>query len=817
MRTLRSALVRMAALFSRRRAELELSAEIESNLQLHIDDNLRSGMTPAQARRDALIKLGGVEAAREAWRDRRTLPLFELLAQDFRYGFRSLRRNGAFTAIVVAILAVGIGANTALFSVIDAVLLRPLPYAQPERLVMVWKRNLQRGLQGNLVAPTNFADWQAGVHSFSSLGAAQNGNYNLTGAGDAVQLMVQRATPDLLPTLGVQPLLGRLFTGKEDRVAILTHGLWSQRFGADRSILGRTITLDGQPYTVIGVMPPGFTFLNRLVACWIPLRLDPAARWKEGNYLRVVARLKPGVAPAAAESELQAIAAEETREVPALETGWDSRLQSLREQVTGGVRLPLVILASAIGCVLLIACANIGGLLLARGMARGRETAIRVSIGASRARIACQQLVEALMLAAAGGALGALLAWYGTRLLVAAIPDTLRPATFHGVAVNGAALGFTALLTLATGLLCGVAPALAGSRRDPHLLLRAGAGTSGPEHGALLRRAFVVVQTALALTLLLGAGLMARTLLHLYATRLGVDPEGVLTFNASLTAPDRNGFHARALERIRAVPGVISAAAVDNLPLGGQGVGTYLFVEGRPDPPHGAEPIVQLRAITPHYFETLRVPMKAGRDFSDHDNATAPRAYIINQMAAQQFFPKQNPLGQTISILWDGREPGVVVGVVGDVLYTGIDNVVMPTVYWPHAQHSFGGMNYIVRTAIPPMSAAPAIAAELHRLDRNLPLNRVRPLSAMISIETSSSRFLMQLLMLLAALALILSASGLFGLLSYLVAQRRREIGIRVALGAFPYQVLLLVLREGAPLIAIGIAIGLALSRFAAR
>jgi len=265
------------------------------------------------------------------------------------------------------------------------------------------------------------------------------------------------------------------------------------------------------------------------------------------------------------------------------------------------------------------------------------------------------------------------------------------------------------------------------------------------------------------------------------------------------------------------LPGVISAAAVDNLPLGGQGVGTYFFVEGRPNPPHGSEPIVQLRAITPHYFETLRIPLKAGRDFTERDNATAPRAYIISEMAARNFFPGQDPIGQTISIMWDGKEPGVVVGVAGDVLYTGIDNAVMPAVYWPHAQHSFGGMNFVIRTAIPPMNAAPAVAAEIRRMDRNLPLTRVRPLSALVTLETATNRFLMQLLVLLAALALILAASGLFGLLSYLVAQQRREIGIRVALGAFPRQVLALVLREGASRVAGGIVVGLALSLFAAR
>jgi predicted permease len=327
----------------------------------------------------------------------------------------------------------------------------------------------------------------------------------------------------------------------------------------------------------------------------------------------------------------------------------------------------------------------------------------------------------------------------------------------------------------------------------------------------------VVLQTALAVTLLSGAGLMARSLMNLYATPVGVDSEGVLTFRTSLPAPDRHGFYAEAVERIGSLPGVISAAAIDNLPLGGQGVGTYFFVEGRPDPPHGSEPVVQLRAITPRYFETLRIPLKAGREFNAHDSATAPRSYIINEMAAHRFFPNQNPIGQTISIMWDGREPGLVVGVVGDVRYTGIDNDMEPTVYWPHAQHPFGGMNFVIRTAIPPMNAAAGVAAELRRMDRNLPLNRVRPLSDYIAIETATSRFLMQLLMLLAALALILATSGLFGLLSFLVNQRRREIGIRVALGAFPRQVLTLVMRQGLPLLALGIGCGLAFSALAAR
>jgi len=819
VRRARAVLVRVAALFRGRRAEQELADELEGHLELHTAENVRAGMTPAEARRAALVKLGGVEATKEACRERRTLPWIEVLRQDVRYGLRGFRRSPAFAAVVVGILAVGIGANTALFTAIDAMLLRGLPYADADRLVMIWKRHLKRGLDLNLCSPTNFADWQARTRSFASMGAIQNVNVNLTGAGDPTALMVQRASAGVLPTLGVAPMMGRYFTAAEDapgtpHVVVLTYWLWNERFGADPGILGRAITLDGGRYTVIGVMPAGFTFLNRQVAAWAPLNLDPAARWKDGYYLRVVARLRPGVAAAEAVAELDTIAAQEAQEAPATETGWDISLQSVRDHVTGGARRPLVILGAAMGCVLWIACAIIGGLLLARGMARARETAIRISIGASRWRIASQHFVESLMLASAGGIGGVVLAFWGTRLLDTAIPDTLRTSTLGTLHVNAVALGFAIVATMATGVLCGLAPALAGSHQSVYGVLRRGAG----DGASRVRRGFVVVQTALALTLLSGAGLMARSLANLYTTPLGVQADHILTLRAALPARDEKGFFEEAVERVRALPGVRSAAAVDSLPLGGMGVGTYLFIEGQPDPPHGSEPIVQLRSVTPRYFETLQIPLRAGHDFTERDNTrTAPRAYILSEMAARRFFPNENPVGKKVSILWEGREPGQVVGVVGDVLYTGIDNEVMPTVYMAHAQRPFGGMNFVIRTAVPPMSVVAGVAAELRRMDRDLPLTRVRPLSAIVQIETSTSRFVMQLLMLLAGLALVLAASGLAGLLSYLVAQRRREIGIRVALGAVPRQVLGVVLREGVVLVGMGVASGVLLSAWAAR
>ncbi len=825
MRKLRAWILRGLGLFHKSRGDLDFTAEVESHLQLHIDDNLRSGMSLEEARRSALLKLGGVESLKESHRDRRGLPLLETGLQTFRFGARSLLRTPGFTLLAIGIFALGIGASTALFSVIDALLLRALPFPDSNSLTMIWESDSHHP-EADEVAPTNFFDWQKNSHSFTSMGAAHPINQNLTGEGDATQIYNMNVTAGVLPTLGVQPQLGRYFRPEEDwpqkaKVALISYALWQGRFAGDPGILGRTLTLDGEKYNIIGVMPRGFVFLSRNVSCWTPIGLDPNARWNEGRYLRVVARLKPGISLATAQSELHAFTERMAKEFPLMEAGRGVVVQPLREQYVRKGRIPLLALACALGCILLIACANIAGLLLARGAAHARETAIRVSLGATRWRVAAQHFTEALLLTLIGGSLGILLAWAGTAAIVRAVPETLDITSLGPVSFSGPVLAFAAFLIIGTGLICGFAPALAASKRDPQSTLRG--GNAAHSRTSQVRRAFVITQTALALTLLIGAGLLIRSMLNLNAAPIGFDPENVLTFDLSLpdasyrTDSAKRAIFSRTLDALQSLPGVKSAAMVEDLPLGGLGVGTGFFIGGRPDPAPADQPIAQLRAITPHYFATLGIPLRAGRDFTSRDTEGAPRAYIINDLIAREYFPHENPLGRTISVLWNGREPGVIVGVAGDVRYTGINNDVMPTVYWPEWQKTFGEMNVLLKTSVPPLTLATAAAREIRRLDPELPINHVQPLIAVRDRETAAGRFLSSLLSGLAALALVLACSGLFGLLGYLVTQRTREIGIRVALGALPRQILFAVLREGAVLVCIGLLLGTGLAMFATR
>jgi putative ABC transport system permease protein len=705
-----------------------------------------------------------------------------------------------------------------LCSVIESLLRRSLPLPDPNRLVMLWKSE-RINTEPDEVAPTNFFDWQKNSRSFVALGAAHPESANLTDAGDAVRVECLRVTGGLLPALGISPQIGRLFRAEEDwpqrsRVALISYDLWQGRFGGDSNVLGRTITLDGRKHRIIGVMPRGFRFLSPLISCWTPIGLDPNARWQEGRYLRVLARLKPGVSVAAAQADLHALTQRMAQENPQMEKGWGVVVQPIREQYVGKGRLPVLALACALAIILLIACANVGGLLLARGAARARETAIRVSLGATRWRITSQNLTEALLLTGAGGLLGLILAWTGTDSIVRAIPKTLDISSLGPVAFDGRVLLFAMILIVSTGFICGVAPALAAARQEPQAILRG--GSLSHSRVAWVRRSFVIAQTALAFALLSGAGLLIRSVYNLYAAPIGFQPENVLTFDLSL--PDakypndsaRRAFFREALDRLGRLPGVSSAAVVNDIPLGGLGVGTAFYITGRPDPPPGDQPIAQLRAISPSYFATLGIPLRAGRDFTIEDGASVPRAYIINEMLARRYFPHENPVGRQISILWASREPGLVIGVVGDVRYTGINNDVLPTVYWSQFQHMFSGTSFVLKTAVPPMGIANSAARAIRALDPELPISQVRPMVAVRDRETVSSRLLALLLGALAALAVVLASSGLFGLLAYLVTLRTREIGIRLALGAPRGRIVASTFREGLFLIVLGLLLGTA-------
>lgn len=828
MRRLRASWIRLLNHFGFDKLDAEFNEELDAHLAMHIEDNVRAGMSPMEARRAALIKLGGVEATKEAHRARRSIPLFEALQGDLRFAVRGFQKSPGIALLAIAIFTLSIGASTALFSVINAVLLRPLPFPNPDRLVMLWESDPKHSVDTNQVAPANFFNWRSQSKSFDSMGAVASRDMILTGNGDTLQLRGFGASAEIFSTLGIQPQLGRTFDGAEDwpvraHVMLISHSLWMERFAGDSNIIGRALTLDGYKYTVIGVMPRGFVFLNKRIEFWTPLGFNPKAFWDEGRYLRVAARLKADASPTAAQAELHSLSITMAKRAPAMQTGWDAVVRPLRDEYVRKSRLPLIALAAAISCIVLIGCANIGGLLLARGATRMRETAVRVSLGASGGRIISQHLCEALLLTGAGGLMGSVAARFGSAMLVRNVPEAVDITSMGPIAFNWQVWAFAAISVLGTGVICAVAPALAAVRQDPQSILRGGGHSAGQRQGVRIRRFFVVLQTAIAILLLSGAGLLLRSLLHLYSAPVGFEPENVLSFDVDLPdstypKPDNaRKFYARALERLRALPGVKSAALVDNVPLGGLGVGTYFYIGGQPDSSPGSQPVAQMRAITPDYFRTLDIPLHSGRDFTDRDDSTAPRAYIINELLARRFFPNQNPIGRPISIMWASREPGVIVGVVGDVRYTGIENEVMPTIYWSEWQHTFGSMNFLLKSNLPPLSLSGAVAREMKSIDSQVPLNHVQPLAAFRERQTATAKFMTSLLAGLALLAIVLAASGLFGLLAYLVTQQRRDIGIRIALGAYPRQILAAVTKEGGTLIVLGMVIGIGLSLAAGR
>jgi predicted permease len=755
-------------------------------------------------------------------KDRRRGEEMKTLLQDLRYAFRTMLKKPSFTLIAVVTLALGIGGSTAIFTVVDAALLRGLPYKSPDRLYHLWESTPQKEFAQREFSYPDFQDYQQN-QSLEGLAAYTGGGGILSGRGEPERVFAPGATANFFSVLGVEPFLGRTFQPGEDkpgapRVVVLTYGMWQRRFGGDAGVIGQSINFNGDPYTVVGVLPASFQFALRQADLWRPYQPTPNQLSRRGMHgTNLIGRLKPGVSVTQAQSELSVITKRIEQENMQSHAGTGLKLIPLQEQVVGQVKPILIVLLAAVGCVLLIACANVASLLLTRSLARQKEVAIRAALGASRWRVIRQLLTESVLLSVAGGVAGLLVAYWGITGLVAALPDNQIVAlpflkTLH---MDAGILAFSFGLSLLTGIVFGLAPALQSSRPDLNEVLKEGGRNSAGGAGHRLRSALVMTEIALAVVLLICAGLMMKSLLHLVQSNIGFNPDKVLTMTvvppaAKYTDANRQvEFFDQLSERVKSLPGVSGTGTVDILPLQ-SGNTTRVNVEGDPVPPAGQETEANMRVVDEKYFQTLGVPVAAGRMFDDRDKANAPPVVIIGKTFADRIFAGRDPIGRKFVYAGAQAPPITVVGVVGDVKIGGLDDAIRPVIYYPFRQNPNPGTNLVVRTSGDPTTLAAAIRSEAHALEPDVAIFNVNAMEQLISNSPAAfmRRFPALLISIFAGVALLLASIGIYGVVSYSVSQQTHYIGVRMALGAQASDILKMVLRQGLTLALGGMALG---------